>query len=111
MPMYKYYCTTCGHEETHIKRMAKFDSKELLECSDCENVTMTFRIPSTTNSLIMELRDSYRGKHLRKNNEQKMKQRMHDHAVKSGEYRDKIDKYGLDDGIRKGWTKKANEKS
>lgn len=54
------------------------------------------------------MRDSHRGIQLPKNQEARLKERMHNHHDKY-EVAAKIDEHGMDEAKRNGWLKKAKD--
>ena len=102
MPVFKYVCPDCGktHRKIHAIR------KESYAC-DCGGVAVP-ELPTTTNSVTYETRDSRRGKQTRKGIDQQLTKRMRDHHNKY-EIEEKIDKFGLDEAKKHGWDKKIKK--
>jgi hypothetical protein len=101
MPTFNYECQ-CGEK---YKELAKADEK--VKCPKCgtENIPA---LPTGGAMQVMETRDAYRGKQVRKNNEGLMKDRMVNHQNKH-ELAEQIDKFGMNDAVRHGWLKKVKK--
>jgi len=67
------------------------------------------QMSSSTTSTVMEMKDRYHGKQLRKNQDRVMKKRLVEHHDRY-ELEDKIDEFGLEEAVRGGWTKKGKAK-
>ena len=101
MPMFKYACE-CGTEYSELAK-----PNEEITCPSCGKRNSP-SIPTGVASVVMETRDSYRGKQIKKNNEKQMRDRMnkfHDRY----EAAEKIDKYGLDEAKKHGWLGKVKK--
>lgn len=101
MPTFNYECQ-CGESYSEL---AKADEK--IKCPKCGTENLP-KLPKGGAMQVMETRDRYRGKQVRKNNEALMKDRMNRHHDKH-EVQEKIDKFGLNDAIKHGWLKKAKK--
>lgn len=101
MPTYNYECE-CGNQ---FKELAKADEK--VKCPACgvENLPA---LPRNGAMGVMETRDAYRGKQVRKNNEQQMRDRMSKHHDRH-EIHDKIDQFGMNAAEKHGWLKKVKK--
>lgn len=101
MPTFNYECQ-CGNKFTDL---AKADEK--VTCPSCGTENLP-ALPTGGAMQVMETRDKYRGKQVRKNNEGMMKERMVQHQNKY-ELTEQIDKFGMNDAQRHGWLKKAKK--
>lgn len=102
MPMFTYACSECGYIYEELAKPA-----EKVPCPSCKTENAP-NLPTGIASVVMETRDSYRGKQVKKGNEQQMRDRMvknHDRY----EVAEKVDKYGLDEAKKHGWLKKAKK--
>ena len=103
--IYSYQCTKCSK---CTQKLQKAPDKEI-SCPECASVAK-FNIPSTANSVTFETKDPYKGKKLKKNHQAQLKERMSNHHDSGAEIIEKIDKYGIDEADRLGWTKKIKKK-
>ena len=99
MPLFQYSCTGCA------KIIRKLTSKrqDFIEC-DCGQKA-TFLLPTSVNTLVFEVKDPNTGKAVRKGIKEKLQDRMNKHHDRYM-IEEKVDKYGLDEASRLGWTKK-----
>lgn len=74
---------------------------------DCGSESLR-QLPQELSTSILEMRDPHRGVQLPKNQEARMKKRLHDHHDKY-ELAAKIDEHGMDEAKRNGWLKKAKD--
>lgn len=100
MPLFRFKCTSCDHEEHKFKPVSCTEIK----CSKCEELSIR-QLPKTVSSTIYETRDPHTGKQVRKNVESQLRSRSRKHHDKY-EVAEKIDKHGMEDAERLGWTKK-----
>ena len=79
-----------------MKRMSAstFDPKITIKC-ECGS-KMLFQLPTSISSTVFETTNKYRGKKIVRGVQNMLKKRMKTNAAKY-EYKDRIDKYGLDD--------------
>lgn len=101
MPIFTFNCE-CGNS---YKELAK--AGEEVKCDSCGKIN-TAAIPSAASTIVMETRDSYRGKQVKKGNEAQLKDRMNRHHDKY-EVAEKIDRFGMNEAIKHGWLKKAKK--
>lgn len=99
MPVLRFKCLKCEHEWRDIT------DDDHSKCPKCETLNH-FEIPSGAATLVMETIDKNRGVKTRKNQDRMIKDRMTKHHDKY-EVAEKIDKFGFNDAIRHGWTKKV----
>lgn len=104
MPAFRFVCESCAKTFTKLKPQRVTSSP----CPTCGKDSALLLSSSTTTS-IMETKDRYHGKSIRKGVKEQLAERMHNHDDKY-ELAEKIDKYGMDDAIKHGWVKKANRK-
>ena len=100
MPTYNYTCGNCNHKYNDLAK-----PNEMIDCPECGTPNAP-SLPTGGSMQVMETRDSYRGKQVRKNNEGLMKDRMSKHHDKH-ELADKIDQFGMDAAVKHGWLKKV----
>lgn len=102
MPIYTYKCE-CGHEFKELLSK-KEDTKVCQKCGE----NAKYQLPEIGNSVTYEAKDKYRGKQVKKGLENQLKERMVEHHDRY-ELEEKIDKHGLDEAVRSGWTKKVKK--
>lgn len=103
MPIRNYSCE-CGNE---YKRLLQHSDSHEQPCPKCGKVNEAL-LPTTVGARVYETKDKRRGKKLMKNQDRIMKKRMHDHHDRY-ELAEKIDKHGMDDARKFGWTKKLKK--
>jgi len=104
MPIFAYRCDKC---EKTLFRL--FKKRELfIECECGEQAAI--QLPKNIDTMSMEIKDKNRNVVVQKDLDKKLKERMNNHHDESDEILEKIDKYGLDDAEKHGWTKKIKNK-
>ena len=104
MAIYSYKCTKC---DSIIRKLEETPSSAV-KCTAC-GASASFQFPSSASATTYETRDKYRGKKLPKNNAKLLKRRMKEHHD-NYEIEEKIDKEGLEEAQKQGWTKKIKRK-
>lgn len=102
MPIFKFTCANCEHEFK-----ALLAGWQTTPCEKCQKELYP-NLPTTVSATTFETKDSYRGTQVKKGLDQQLKKRMNDHHDRY-EIEEKIDRHGIDDAIRLGWTKKAKK--
>jgi len=102
MPIFTYSCSKCGN---NFRSLTEPGTEK--PCPNCQTVVQQ-NIPSNCALISYEMKDKRRGTQTVKNVDRKLKKRMADHHDKY-EVQDKIDKFGLEEATRHGWTKKAKK--
>lgn len=104
MPVCNLLCKYCNHE---YKDLIKTQSEAV--CPKCGAVDNQYvHLPKGSSTMVMETKDKGRGKQLKKGIEKQLKSRMKKHHDQY-EVEEKIDKHGLDDAVKHGWTKDAKK--
>lgn len=102
MPLFWFKCLECGKES------AQLVSRNVKE-TDCECGAKTIReLPKSLNSTIYETQSRHHGKKAKKGISKQLRERSMIHHDKY-EVAEKIDKYGIDEAKKHGWTKKAKK--
>ena len=101
MPIFTFNCE-CGNT---YKELAK--AGEVIKCDKCQKENSA-AIPSQVSTIVVETRDAYRGKQVKKNNEAQLKDRMNRHHD-NYEVAEKIDRFGMKEAEKFGWLKKAKK--
>ena len=101
MPVFTFNCV-CGES---YKDLTKPDVK--VKCPKCgiENSAIT---PTGSSTMVMETKDSYRGKQIRKNQDRMMKDRMRQHHDRN-DIAEVVDRYGIKHAERHGLLKRAKK--
>lgn len=102
MPLFRYKCAECKEEFEKI--LIRKESS--IKCV-CGKEAM-LSLPRNTNAMVFDTTDKRRGVKVRKNQTKKLKQRFNDH-MRRYELEERVDKYGIDEAIRNGWTKKIKK--
>lgn len=99
MPVFSFKCSKCARE---WKDLVKANSNS--NCPNCGSETSA-QMPQTATSVIMETPSKLQGKSIIKGISKTLKDRSAKHREKY-ELADQIDKHGIKDAVRLGWTKK-----
>jgi hypothetical protein len=102
MPMFRYECSKCGHQENILVR-----PNQIYKCP-ADHTIMYRMLPSNISSTTYITGDTHRGTQVKKNLNKQLKERMTKHHDKY-EIEEKIDKYGTDDAQQHGWFKKRKK--
>jgi len=102
MAVFKFECEHC--KSVFKKLLPKKVDVIICECGKEAKLLL----PSSATSTIYEMKDAQRGKQIPKDQDKKLKTRMHDH-IQRYETEEKIDQHGADEMIRNGWDKKIKK--
>lgn len=101
MPLFRFKCS-CGKE---YKKIVPRDRLEV-KCTCGKKAKRS--LPSEAHSTVYDTASRYHGKKAKKGIAKQLKERSRVHHDRY-ELEEKIDKYGIDDAITHGWTKKIKK--
>jgi putative FmdB family regulatory protein len=101
MPTFTYNCK-CGNTFTDLAK-----ASEVVKCPKCGEGNAP-SMPSRVSATVMETRDKYRGKQVKRGVEKELKERMRKHHDRY-EVAEKIDQFGMNEAVKHGWLKKVKK--